>query len=210
MLARPHSEDLDGGPKGAASERTCALTRTQKPTGEMVRFVVGPDGKVVPDVRRKLPGRGLWITATQDALREAIKRNLFSRGFKKEVRVGTELVEQTGELLARAALDALAIAGKASLVVTGFSKVEAALGSEKLVGLLHAADGAADGKRKIDAALRRQSPLPEGRVEIVGGFTSAQLDLALGRLNVVHAALLAGSASETFLARALRYERFRT
>lgn len=210
MLAHAHETDLDGGPKtGSVLERTCALTRDLKPVSEMIRFVVGPDGTAVPDVKRKLPGRGLWITATQSALREAVKRNIFARGFKKEVRVAPDLVELTGDLLQRAALDALAMAGKAGLVLAGFGKVEAAFGREKVVAVLHATDAAADGKRKIDAALRRKTDENAGGIAIIDAFSSAQLDLALGRLNVIHAALLAGSASETFLARALRFERFR-
>jgi len=211
MLARSHDEELDAGPKAGrfAAERTCALTRAQKPVDEMVRFVVGPDGAAVPDIKRKLPGRGLWITGTRSALREALQRKVFARGFRKEVRVAADLVESTERLLARAALDALAMANKAGLVLTGFSRIEAALGRERLVALLHGADAAADGKRKIEAAMRRHNRVETGPPVIIEAFTSGQLDLALGRLNVVHAALLAGSASETFLARALRFERFR-
>jgi predicted RNA-binding protein YlxR (DUF448 family) len=211
MLARTNNADLDGGPKADASavERTCALTRELKPVSEMIRFVVGPDGSAVPDIKRKLPGRGLWITGTRSALRDAIKRNVFARGFKRDVRVAADLVELTEGLLARSALDALAIAGKAGLVAAGFSKVEAALERETVVAVLHAADAAPDGKRKIDAVLRRETSGNQAAPEGISAFTSAQLDLALGRLNVVHAALLAGSASETFLARALRFERFR-
>ena len=98
-----------------------------RPVADLIRFVVGPDGEAVPDLKRKLPGRGVWVTATQDALGEAIKRKVFARGFKRDVRLPADLVGRTEQLLERAALDALAIAGKAGLVAAGFAKVEAAL-----------------------------------------------------------------------------------
>jgi predicted RNA-binding protein YlxR (DUF448 family) len=172
--------------------------------------VVGPDGETVPDVKRKLPGRGIWITATRAALNEAIKRNVFARGFKRNVRVAADLAATTERLLERSALDALAIAGKAGQVVGGFAKVEASIGRDDVLALLHAADAAAQGKRKLDAALQRETAEKSREIAIVEIFTGSQLDLALNRPNVVHAALLAGPVSETFLARAKRLERFRT
>jgi predicted RNA-binding protein YlxR (DUF448 family) len=200
--------ELDRGPHARERARLCAATRSVRPVSELIRFVVGPGGEAVPDIKNKLPGRGLWITATRDALAEAIKRKVFSRGFKREVRLPSDFVERTEQLLERAVIDALAIAGKAGLVAAGFTKAETALGHEAVVALLHATDGSADGIRKLDAALRRRrSANPPA---VIGFLTSAQLDLALNRTNVVHAALLAGTASETFLARGRRLERFRT
>ena len=199
--------ELDRGPRGAERTRMCAVTREIRPISELIRFVIGPDGAAVADVKNKLPGRGLWITATREALGEAIKRKVFSRGFKREVRVSPDLTEQTERLLERAVLDALAMAGKASSVAAGFAKTEAALEHEEVIGVLHAAGAAADGVRKLQAnAHRRRSGAPPE----IGFLTTAQLDLALSRPNVVHAALLAGPASETFLARCRRLERFRT
>jgi predicted RNA-binding protein YlxR (DUF448 family) len=206
-----HEVELDRGAAKVASgdERFCALTRTAKPVGEMIRFVVGPEGDVVPDLKRKLPGRGLWITATHAAVAEAAKRNVFARGFKRPVRADAALADRTGELLGRAALDALAIVGKAGRVVSGFGKVEDATIQPDLAAVIAASDGADDGKRKIAAALRRSVPARAGEVPTIGCFTSSQLDLALNRLNVVHAALLDGPVSETFLARTARFERYR-
>jgi hypothetical protein len=162
---------------------------------------------VVPDIKRRLPGRGLWVTADKAVVRDAVARKVFSRGFKRDVRVTPELAEMTERLLVRAALDALAMAGKSGLVAVGFGKVEAALGREKVVAVLHASDAGADGVAKLKGAIRRRDDAE--RIAIVNGFASAQLDLALGRSNVVHAALLAGPASDTFLARVARLERFR-
>ena len=209
MLAHAHQDELDAGPHkgGAGNERFCVATRIVKPVDELIRFVVGPEG-VVPDVKRKLPGRGLWITADRATLKDAIAKKVFARGFKRDVRVASELVEQTERLLVRSALDALAIAGKSGLVAAGFGKAEAALNRERVIGLIHAAEGKSDGMSKLKSALRQREDAET--ITVVTTFTSAQLDLALGRSNVVHAALLAGPASDTFLARFERLERFRT
>src|SRR5258708_5186563 len=207
MIAPSRDIELDTGPRAQELERMCVATRTVRPVDDMIRFVIGPDGEAVPDLKRKLPGRGVWVTATQDALSDAIKRKALARGFKREGRLAADLVDRTGRLLERSALDALAMAGKAGLVATGFTRVEAALAREKVIALLHAAEAAADGIRKLDAARRRR---PEhGPIATIGTLTSAQLDLALGRPNVIHAALLAGPPSDTFLARLRRLERFR-
>jgi len=208
MLARTAHDELDTGPHkgGPGAERLCAVTRTVKPVDDLIRFVIGPQG-VVADLKRKLPGRGLWITADKSALKDAVARNVFARGFKRDVRVTPELVDSTERLLVQSALDALAIAGKSGLVLTGFSRVEAALARETVVGLLHASDAGADGVAKLKGALRRRADAE--RPPVITDFASAQLDLALGRSNVVHAALLAGPASEAFLARFARLARFR-
>jgi predicted RNA-binding protein YlxR (DUF448 family) len=200
--------ELDRGPRDREIERMCAATRTVRPVSELIRFVVGPGNEAVPDLKRNLPGRGVWVTATQDVLGDAIKRKIFARGFKRDVRLPADLLARTGDLLERSALDALAIAGKASLVVTGFTAVERALANEPVVALVHAAEASPDGVRKLDAALRRRQEA--GPVAVTRVLTSAQLDLALGRSNVIHATLLAGSPSDTFLARLWRLERFRT
>ncbi|MEA2936370.1 MAG: uncharacterized protein QOD74_3016 [Variibacter sp.] len=210
MLARTNDLEFDTGPgsRRAGTDRYCAVIRSVKPVAEMIRFVAGPDG-VVPDLKRKLPGRGVWVTASRTVLSDAIRRKVFARPFGQEVRVPAELVALTEQLLERAALDALAIAGKARLAVSGFSKVEAALTSENVVALIHAADAAPDGVRKLTgAALRRIEDAGIG-LPVIQAFKSAQLDLALGRSNVVHAALLAGRASATLLARSVLLARFR-
>ena len=210
MTASPQHAELDNGPQSRERERMCVLTREVRPVADLIRFVVGPDGAAVPDLKSKLPGRGVWVTATQDALAEAVKRKALVRGFKREVRLNADLVTQTGQLLEQAVLDALAMVGKAGLVATGFGKAEAALTdeNEKIIGLIHAAEAAPDGVRKLGTALRRRDS--GDQVAVITSLTTAQLDLALGRPNVVHAALLAGPASGTFLARLRRLERFRS
>jgi predicted RNA-binding protein YlxR (DUF448 family) len=212
VLAHPPQDDLDAGPRQAASgtERFCAATGTVKPIAEMIRFVLAPDGSAVADLKRRLPGRGLWITATRGALQQGLARKVFARGFKRDVRVAADFVASTEQLLERAALDALAIAHKAGSIVAGFTKVEIAVARGNVAGLLQAKDAAPDGKRKLKAALRARFEERADRIPVIDAFTSAQLDLALGRSNVIHAALLTGPATETILARVTRLERFRT
>jgi predicted RNA-binding protein YlxR (DUF448 family) len=213
--------DLDNGPRTdrSATVRMCAVTRQVRPIDELIRFVVSPQSEVLADLKRKLPGRGLWVTASRQTVAEAVKRHQFSKGFKREVRVAPTLAADTEALLVRGAIDALAMAAKAGQVVAGFSKVEGALegafkGPSKgpsVHALIHASDGALDGIRKLDAIVRQNtgnleesSPFP-----VVTALTSEQLDLALGRSNVIHAALLAGPASKTFLSRSQILVRYR-
>lgn len=197
----------------AATVRTCIATRRQEPVDALIRFVLGPDGAVVADIRRRLPGRGVWVTARRGAVAEAVRKRLFARGFKAQVKVSGDLPEEVDGLLQQSALNALSIARKAGLVVHGFAKVETALASPKgfPAALIRARDGGADaGRRLAQAFLRGVAPAKHtAEAKIVEAFTSAQLDLALGRLNVVHAALLAGRASEAFLVRWRFLEDFR-
>jgi predicted RNA-binding protein YlxR (DUF448 family) len=207
MIVPSSDTELDTGPQAHELERMCVATRTVKPVADMIRFVIGPDGEAVPDLKSKLPGRGVWVTATHEALGDAIKRKALVRGFKREVRLPADLIARTENLLERAVLDALAIASKAGLAATGFTRVETALAEGQVVAVLHAAEAAPDGVRKLEGP-RRRSPQATPIV-VIGALTSAQLDLALGRPNVIHAALLAGPPSDTFLARLRRLERFR-
>ena len=214
MQTRPHHDGLDDGldlgPRRIApgSERLCAATGEVTPVSDMIRFVVAPDGSVVPDLKRRLPGRGIWITATRPALSNALARKAFARSFKREVRVAGDLVDSTERLLERAAFDALAMAHKAGRAILGFAKIEAALGRERVAALIHASDASQDGVRKLQGSLR-QRPDAENIV-IIDTFAISQLDLAFGRANVVHAVLVAGPETEAFLARVARLERFRT
>jgi uncharacterized protein len=201
--------EVDAGPRDrkAGPERLCIASRSVKPVSEMLRFVLDPEGAVVPDLKRRLPGRGVWVTATREALAAAVVRNAFARGFKRQVRASPELPAQTERLLEKSALDALGMAYKAGLVEVGFTRTEEALKTRGAIALIRAAEASAEGARKLAAAAGRASG-HEGGLPILT-FTGAQLDLALGRSNVIHAALLAGPASEALLARYRALERFR-
>ena len=213
MLDQPPEDALDSGPRkvGPGSERFCASTGMVRPVDEMIRFVLAPDGTAVPDLKRRLPGRGIWITATRQALRAAVAKKAFARSFKRDVRVGVDFVPATERLIERAALDSLSMAHKAGRMAVGFAKAEAALLRDQVVGVLHAREAAPDGVRKLASAIRQcDEERPASPIAVIDAFSSTQLDLALGRSNVIHAALLAGPESEAFVARAARLERFRT
>jgi uncharacterized protein len=209
--------DLDNGPRTdrSATVRMCAVARQVRSIDELIRFVVSPTGEVVPDLKRKLPGRGLWISASRREVAEAVRRHQFSKGFKRDVRVSPSLASDTEALLARSVIEALAMAAKAGQVICGFGKVEEALRSRQaqvsIQALIHASDGAADGIRKLDAIIRQNAGVNHEttRFPVLTALTSEELDLALGRSNVVHAALLAGPASKTFLSRSQSLVQYR-
>ena len=217
MLALADPE-LDNGPRTekSATMRMCAVSRAVRPIDELIRFVVSPTGEVVADLKRKLPGRGLWVSASRKAVAEAVRRHHFGRGFKRDVRVAATLADDTEKLLVRGVAEALAMAAKAGQVLSGFSKVEAALRARQsgtaIQALIHASDGAVDGIRKLDglALQNRGNRAQSLGIPIVTVLISEELDLALGRSNVIHAALLAGPASRTFLSRSQTLVRYRS
>ena len=200
MLASTDSE-LDHGPRTerSATMRMCAVSREVRPIDELIRFVVSPQGEVVPDLKRKLPGRGMWLTASRQVVAEAVRRHQFSKTFKRELRPPQTLSTDIEALLVRSVMEALGIAAKARQVLTGFGKVESALREGTVEVLIHASDGAADGIRKLDM-LARQNAGNGGakpQIPVITVLKSIELDLALTRSNVIHAALLAGPASKS-------------
>ena len=189
-------------------ERTCIVTRRKGAPDSMIRFVAGPGAIVVADLRRRLPGRGVWVTASELLVAEAVKRHSFSRGLKMKVQASSELPRSVGDLLAADALQSLAMANKAGALTVGFAKVETAL-ANGVPALIHASDAAADGVRKLEAT-RRRLALGSGEAMCIKLFSSEQLDLALGRTNVIHAALAAGPAGLAFLTRCRRLMQYRS
>lgn len=173
----------------ATVERRCIVTGEARDKAELIRFVVGPDGVVVPDIEGKLPGRGLWVSADRQSLETAVKKGLFSRAAKKRVQVDEEIVALVESLLRKRCLNFLGLGRKSGAVLTGFEKVKASLESGKAALLVEAADGARDGKRKL-AAHARGMPAIEN-------FSCRELSLALGRENVIHAAVTNGRLAET-------------
>jgi predicted RNA-binding protein YlxR (DUF448 family) len=191
-------------------QRLCIVSRDAKAPDELIRFVVGPDGTLVPDLKQRLPGRGVWVTATAEAVREAVRRKAFAKSLKSAVTLPTMLVESIDALLERDALQALSFVNKAGEAVTGFTKVETAIGKGNVVALLHAREAAPDGMRKLAQALRRRfGERADEAVATIDVFVGTDLDLALGGAHVIHAALNAGPASAGFLARWRRLARFR-
>ena len=185
----------------------CIVTREVKPTDELVRFVLAPDHSVVPDLRCDLPGRGVWVSADSGAVQKAVAKNAFARGFKSAARSGPDLIDLVGTLLARKALGLLSLSQKAGLVRTGFVKVQKQLDSGRTSVLVHACDGAEDGVRKIDGKANAARNGDQA-VPTVRGFTSDELSLALGRSNVIHAALIEAKLSSEFYRTARKYEKY--
>jgi len=193
----------------AGSERTCIVTGTKDVPEAMLRFALAPDGSVVPDIGRKLPGRGVWTQLSFKAVSRAAAKQGFSRAFRTKAAASASLAETVDSLLERDALQSLSIANKAGLVVAGAFKVDLEIEAGGVVALIQASDGAADGAAKRVQALHAKHGAEAGSVARVDIFSSRQLDLALGRANVIHAALKHGAASSAFLARADRLRRYR-
>ena len=193
----------------AASERTCIVTGAKDVPDAMLRFALSPDGSVVPDIRRKLPGRGVWTQLSFETVSRAAAKQAFSRAFRAKAEAPPALAETVGALLERDALQSLSIANKAGLVVAGAFKVDSAIEAGGVVALIQASDGAADGAAKRVQALRAKLGPEATAIVRVDLFKSGELDLALGRANVIHAALKHGAASSAFLARADRVRRYR-
>ncbi len=175
----------------------------------MLRFALGPDGAVVPDIRRKLPGRGVWTDLSADAVRRAAAKGAFARAFRARADAKPDLADIVDALLESDALQSLAIANKAGLVVAGAFKVDEMLVNAGAAALIHASDGATDGAAKREQALRTRQGDADSLVARINLFSSAQLGLALGKANVIHAAVKSGAAASAFLARADRLRRYR-
>jgi predicted RNA-binding protein YlxR (DUF448 family)/ribosomal protein L7Ae-like RNA K-turn-binding protein len=180
------------------ADRMCIVTREVMDETRLVRFVRGPDGAVVPDLNRKLPGRGVWVSLSKARVAEAVKRRAFGRGLG-EVNAGTDLPEQVGGLLRKAALSYISLAKKAGEAVAGAAKVEEMVASGRARLVIHAREAAQNGRQKIDS-------LSGPSVETISLFTSTELDLAFGRTNVIHAAVAKGGLSEKLLQAARRAE----
>jgi hypothetical protein len=182
-------------------QRRCIVTGEVKDKSEMVRFVAAPDGRVVPDVAGNLPGRGLWLTASREVVEAAVAKGRFAKAARGRTVSDVDLGDQVGRLLARRCLDLIGLARRAGQAVTGFEKVRACLRQDDAAVLLAASDGAGDGRAKLSGLA--------GTIPEVTVFSRAELSSALGRENVVHAALRAGGLAEKFTMEAARLAGFR-
>jgi predicted RNA-binding protein YlxR (DUF448 family) len=177
------------------------------PDSQLIRFVADPDGNVVPDVAAKLPGRGLWVEASRDAVNKAVEKKLFARAAKAQVNAGADLAARAEKALVTRMLGDLGIARRSGQLVLGFDNVLRTLESPKPPKvLIEALDGAADGKRKLYAAAHRM----ELKCTVIESLTRAELGLALGRENVIHAAIQPGGFAERLTFDAERLSGFRS
>jgi predicted RNA-binding protein YlxR (DUF448 family) len=194
-------------PQAKSPQRTCIVTREVRDAEDLLRFVVSPEGEVVPDIRHRLPGRGAHVTATARHVATAERKRLFGKAFEGGATVAPGLADRVDGLLAAAAIQGLSLARKGGTAIFGYSKVEKAAAEGKAIALIHAAEAADDGVATLRAVATRGRS--GGGPKIVRIFTGEQLDLAFGRTNVIHAALLAGPASEHALARIRDLVRYR-
>jgi hypothetical protein len=197
-----------------APVRLCAVTRAQRPVEHLVRFVLDPDGTVVPDLAHRLPGRGVWVEGRWETLAAAVRRKVFARSLRRQVAVPDDLPDRVERLMTRRLAEAVSLANKAGLLVTGFARVEDLIAQGRAALLMHAADAAPGGVEKLSRQFRAQAAAAgaaeRARHAIVTELTGEQLDLAIGRSNVVHAAATGGGAAWRILAEAGRLRRFRS
>ena len=191
------------------NDRTCIVTRRESEPDELIRFVVGPDASIVPDIKRNLPGRGCWVTADRIHVEKAAGKGFFARAFKKEVTVPPDLGGMVDVVLAKSALGALGLARKAGAVALGATKVEASVRSGAALLVMHAAEASEDGLRKITQARRATAYAGGPRIAAYKLFSEAELGLALGGTNVIHAAVLGGDAGKAVAKRMIALDRYR-
>jgi uncharacterized protein len=194
---------------GHMPARTCIVSGAQCDPAALLRFVVGPDGTVVPDLAAKLPGRGAWIATDRGLVRDAVRKKAFQRAFRRQLTVPDDLAEQVDRLLLKRALEALSLARKAGLVVTGFGKVDTRIAAGDAAALVTAHDAGDDGANRLSRkymAVCRSAARPPRIIDIL---TKSELGLAIGRPNVVHAALGPGRTSDGFVAAVARLARYR-
>ncbi len=195
------------GHKGA--ERRCVGTGETCPKSEMVRFVKGPDNRLVPDIAGKLPGRGVWVRANRSALEKAIQTGGFKRGLKTNLQVDPDLAVLTETLLRRKVLSLLPMALRAGQAYIGFDQVKSAAQKEYLAWRVEALDGAEGGRGKIRVLTRAVSKeLGHRPTPVIGCFSSSELGKAFGREDLVHAAIKSGPMQKSFDQVARRLEGF--
>lgn len=187
-------------------ERRCLVSGEVLTEGELVRFAADPDGNIVPDIAAALPGRGMWVHADRKSVTTATAKNLFSKSAKAPLKTDADLVDRVERLLVARMQSDLGLARRAGQAVFGFDSVLRAL-DDKVppAALVEASDGAADGRRKLSGSAYARGL----KIETIEALTSAELSLALGRENVIHAALKPGRLAERLIFDAGRLRGFR-
>ncbi|XAT59473.1 RNA-binding protein [Rhodobacteraceae bacterium Araon29] len=181
-------------------ERKCIATGEVQPKYGLIRFVVGPDQMVVPDVLEKLPGRGIWVAADRQALEKACKTGLFSRSAKTAVKLSEHLLGDLERQLARRVVDLISLARKSGRAVAGYEKVKDWLVKDQAEVLLQSSDGSERGKSKLST--------PYGG-SFIGWLTSDELGTAFGRQTVIHCALTSGGITQRVVNEAQRLKGLR-
>jgi predicted RNA-binding protein YlxR (DUF448 family) len=213
--------EVDGGPPriGKASgepERRCIATMERRAQSQMIRFVLGPDNQVVPDIAARLPGRGAWVTASRDGLQQAVKRGAFARAFKAQAKTGPDLAGQTEDLLVKGILSMIGMAKRAGDLTLGFEQVREAVRSARPACLMAAANASEDQRNKVLALVRGlygpqpgESPKDTRLPPVIACFSDEELGMALGRERVVHACLKQGRIAHAWMGELARLAGFR-
>jgi len=211
LAGEPDSDD-DGRSEIVVNDRTCIVTRESGSPETLIRFVAGPDGRVVPDLKRQLPGRGCWVKADRALVDRAVQKKLFARALKTEAKTDADLGALVDRLLAADLVGMMNMARKAGQFVSGAMKVDAAVRAGAALAVFHAADAAADGVRKIDQARKawKLGTNAEEDIPSFSLFTGAELDEVMGQNAFIHACALAGQAGEGVVKRANLLEQYRT
>ncbi|MGO1119660.1 RNA-binding protein [Rhodovibrionaceae bacterium A322] len=182
-----YSDEPEKGPT-----RRCLVSGERRGKEEMIRFVLDPEGCLVPDLAGRLPGRGLWLLADRAVFEKACQRRLFARAARAKVEVPDGLGEEVTRQLRRRVLDQLGLARRAGEVVAGHDKVRVWLEQGKAALLMQASDGAEAPRRRLEALGRGHRP----DLEVIEEFEADALGFALGRSPTVHVALLPGGAAK--------------
>jgi uncharacterized protein len=191
--------------------RMCIVTRESGSPETLLRFVAAPDGTIVPDLKRALPGRGCWVSPSREAVDKAVAKKLFARALKRDVKAAPELGSVVDRLLVAQLIGMMNMARKAGQFISGAAKVEAAVRSGEAIAVFHSMDAAPDGVRKIDQA-RKAWHLGTGAEAEVPAFhllTGAELEEQMGQNAFIHACVLAGQAGEGVVKRATLLETYR-
>lgn len=183
-------KDRSDGP-----DRKCIATGEVQPKYGLIRFVLGPDGQVVPDILGKLPGRGVYVAADRAAVAKAVAKKLFARGLKAQVQIPDGLIDEVERQLARRVVDLISLARKSGAAVAGYEKVKDWLSKEEALILLQAVDGSGRGKSKLSTPHFGH---------YIGWLTADELGLAFGRETVIHAALASGGLAQRVVEEAQR------
>ena len=204
-MTRGRSQKVqDDGAEG--SLRRCIVSGETLSPERMVRFVVGPDDVVVPDVVHKLPGRGCWVTSDRASIAKACEKGAFSKSFKASVKCPPDLASQVEQLLVKRCIEHFGLARRAGNAIIGFAQVEEAFRARdgRIAALVEASDSGPADRGKLVKYARISGDVP-----VVGCLTSAEIGLAFGRESVVHAALTSGALAARFLVEAGRLGGFR-
>lgn len=195
---------------GEPKVRTCVVTRAELPADRLIRFAADPAGSIVPDLAQKLPGRGVWVTCDKTVVDKAARAGAFARALKRQVRADPALADLVDKLMIKRLIQALSMANKAGLAVAGFEKVDRAITGGTVAALIQASDGSDDGIDKLGRRYRAMCRDADRPVHVERALTIDELSLALGRANVVHAALMMGGAAQNFLREAIRLKQYRS